>query len=297
MGTILSCDHCSSTSASSWPISKPGLGDLPENCVSSILKQLEPPEICKLAILSTTFHSASLDDLVWESKLPSNYKFLVDKVVHGSSSSSINSYRNKKEIYAKLCQHNRFDGGTKEVWLDKGSGKVFLSISSKALRITGIDDRRYWNYIPTEESRFQTVAYLQQIWWVEVSGELEFEFPAGNYSLYFRLQLGKASTRRFGRRVCNVDQVHGWDIKPVKFQLSTSNGHKSLSECYLHDHGNWVHYHVGDFVVETTTNNNNVPLKIKFSMVQIDCTHTKGGLCLDSVLIYPSEFRKNLLLR
>ena len=117
MGTNFSSDHCSSTSASSWPISKPGLGDLPENCVSSILKQLEPPEICKLAILSTTFHSASLDDLVWESKLPSNYKFLVDKVVHGSSSSSINSYRNKKEIYAKLCQHNRFDGGTKVIIL------------------------------------------------------------------------------------------------------------------------------------------------------------------------------------
>lgn len=28
-----------------------------------------------------------------------------------------------------------------------------MSISSKALMITGIDDRRYWNYIPTEESR------------------------------------------------------------------------------------------------------------------------------------------------
>lgn len=40
-----------------------------------------------------------------------------------------------------------------EMWLDKNSGQLCLSISSKALRITGIDDRRYWNHIATEESR------------------------------------------------------------------------------------------------------------------------------------------------
>ena len=28
-----------------------------------------------------------------------------------------------------------------------------MSISAKAMAITGIDDRRYWNWIPTEESR------------------------------------------------------------------------------------------------------------------------------------------------
>lgn len=38
-------------------------------------------------------------------------------------------------------------------WLDKISGKICLSISSNGLAITGIDDRRYWSRIPTEESR------------------------------------------------------------------------------------------------------------------------------------------------
>lgn len=28
-----------------------------------------------------------------------------------------------------------------------------MSISSKAMAITGIEDRRYWNWMPTEESR------------------------------------------------------------------------------------------------------------------------------------------------
>lgn len=37
--------------------------------------------------------------------------------------------------------------------MDKNSGGVCLALSSQTLAITGIDDRRYWTYIPTEESR------------------------------------------------------------------------------------------------------------------------------------------------
>ena len=132
------------------------------------------------------------------------------------------------------------------------------------------------------------MAYLQQIWWFEVEGEVEFEFPAGRYSIYFRIQLGKP-WRRLGRKVCNMEQVHGWEIKPVQFQLSTSDGQHALSQCYLYEHpaGSWVHYHAGDFMVEEKKPANG-SMKVKFSMTQIDCTHTKGGLCLDSVFICPS---------
>lgn len=170
--------------------------------------------------------------------------------------------------------------------MDKSSGKIFVSISSKALKITGIDDRRYWNYIPTDESRFGTVAYLKQIWWVEIGGELEFELPKGSYSVYFRLQLGKAS-KKFGRRFVDVDQVHGWELKPVRFEVSVSNAQKASSECYLNQFGKWVLYKVGDFSVETP----NFVAHIKFSMIQIDCTHTKGGLSVDSVFISPTDFK------
>ena len=135
--------------------------------------------------------------------------------------------------------------------------------------------------------RFQPVAYLQQIWWFEVDGEMDFCFPAGTYSLFFRLHLGRPS-KRLGRRIWSSEHVHGWDIKPVRFQLSTSDGQHALSQCYLDEPGSWILYHVGDFVVE----NSNISTKLKFSMMQIDCTHTKGGLCVDSVLIYPSGLRQ-----
>ncbi|CAA6663361.1 unnamed protein product [Spirodela intermedia] len=244
----------------------PGLGDLPEACVAAVLVYLDPPDICRVARLNRAFRGAASADYVWESKLPSNYAYLICK----------------KEIYARLCKPNPFDGGTKILWLEKWKGGVCLSISSKALSITGIDDRRYWNYIPTEESRFQTVAYLQQIWWFEVEGEIEFCFPAGDYEVFFRLQLGR-TCRRLGRRVCNAEHIHGWDVKPVRFQLRGPDGEHAAALFYLVEPGSWVYYRAGGFTAE-----GGGATKLGFSMRQIDCTHTKGGLCVDSVLICPT---------
>ena len=140
--------------------------------------------------------------------------------------------------------------------------------------------------------RFQSFAYLQQIWWFEVVGEVDFSFPVGTYSLYFRLHLGKSSTR-FGRRVCCSEQIHGWDKKPVRFQLSTSDGQHAVSQCYLDEAGSWILYHVGDFVASSSEQ----ATKLKFSLAQIDCTHTKGGLCVDSVVIYPKGFEPERVTR
>ncbi|OWM64186.1 F-box protein PP2-A13 [Punica granatum] len=266
-------------------LAKPRLGDIPESCVALVLVYLDPPEICNLARLNRAFHGASSADFIWESKLPPNYRAIIEQVLDEPKLLNLG----KKDIYARLCRPNPFDGGTKEICLDKKTGGVCLSISSKGLTITGIDDRRYWKYISTEESRFHTVAYLQQIWWFEVDGEFEFPFPSGTYSLFFRVQLGRP-TRRLGRRVCNLEHVHGWDIKPVRFQLTTSDGQHSVSQCHLKNNTRtWANYHAGDFVVEGRHESST---KIKFSMTQIDCTHTKGGLCLDSVLVCPTSIGK-----
>jgi hypothetical protein len=80
--------------------------------------------------------------------------------------------------------------------------------------------------------------------------------------------------------------VHGWDITPTRFQLSTSNEQQASSEYHLQEHGGWKLYHVGDFTISYSDE----PIKLKFSMMQIDCTHTKGGLCVDSVFIYPKGY-------
>ncbi|KAK7392537.1 hypothetical protein VNO78_20980 [Psophocarpus tetragonolobus] len=271
----------------------PGLGDIPESCVACVFLYLAPPEICNLARLNRAFRGAASSDSVWEAKLPRNYHDLLHLVPP-------DRYHNlsKKDIFALLSRPLPFHDGHKEVWLDRFTGRLCMSISAKAMAITGIDDRRYWNWLPTEESRFHTVAYLQQIWWFEVDGEVTFPFPADIYTLSFRLHLGRFS-KRLGRRVCNYEHTHGWDIKPVKFELSTSDGQQASCECCLdeteiddtygnHKRGYWVDYKVGEFIVsgsEPTT-------QVRFSMKQIDCTHSKGGLCVDSVFIIPSDLRE-----
>ncbi|EYU35061.1 hypothetical protein ABFS82_14G143400 [Erythranthe guttata] len=267
------------------PLTRPKLEDIPESCIALVLSHLDPPEIAKLARLNRAFRAASSADFIWVPKLPSNYPYILALL----SDQGLGD-KGKKDIYARLCRPTPFDGGTKEVWIDKRTGGVCLAISSKALVITGIDDRRYWNHIPTNESRFQTIAYLQQIWWLQVDGDLDFFFPTGTYSLFFRLQLGKVGKRLLGRRVYNYENVQGWDLKPAQFQLTTQHGQHAASRCMLGNLGNWVHYHVGDFVVEDPNEKTNV----KFSLTQIDCTHTKGGLCVDCVVICPSSVGKDM---
>uniref|UniRef100_A0A0D9XLP2 F-box domain-containing protein n=1 Tax=Leersia perrieri TaxID=77586 RepID=A0A0D9XLP2_9ORYZ len=277
-----------------------GLGDLPELCAAQVLLRLDAPEICRLARLNHAFRGAAGADFVWEAKLPENYRYLMSFVDGcggggGDDGRRVRRRRRpagKKEIYARLSRPVPFDGGSKEFWLEKSKGRVCMALSSKSLVITGIDDRRYWQHIPTAESRFQSVAYLQQIWWFEVVGEMDFCFPVGTYSLYFRVHLGKFY-KRFGRRVCSTEHVHGWDKKPVRFQLSTSDGQHSLSQCSLGEPGSWLLYHAGDFVASKPDQT----IKLKFSMAQIDCTHTKGGLCVDSVLIYPKGFQQERMVR
>lgn len=146
--------------------------------------------------------------------------------------------------------------------------------------------------------RFQVVAYLQQIWWFEVDGVVKFPLPADVYTVSFRLHLGRFA-KRLGRRVCNFEHTHGWDIKPVRLELSTSDGQQASSECYLdemeqgdvngyHKRGCWIDYKVGEFVVHDSE----PATEVQFSMKQIDCTHSKGGLCVDSVFIIPSNLRE-----
>lgn len=101
---------CVSDSEFSDVAVRPRLGDIPESCVALVLTYLDPPEICKLARLNRAFRGASLADFIWESKLPSNYRFILDKVLQDSS---VFESKKKKDVYARLCRPNPFDNGTK----------------------------------------------------------------------------------------------------------------------------------------------------------------------------------------
>jgi len=88
---------------------RPRLGDLPESCVALMLMYLDPPDICKVARLNRAFRDASLADFIWESKLPLNYKFIVEKALKDAGAEELG----KRDIYARLCRPNLVENGTK----------------------------------------------------------------------------------------------------------------------------------------------------------------------------------------
>lgn len=90
---------------------KPGLGDIPESCAAWVLMYLSPPEICKLARLNRAFHGAASADFLWESKLPENYRYLVEQLLDESPENFT-----KKEIFARLSRRNPIDGGKKVLY-------------------------------------------------------------------------------------------------------------------------------------------------------------------------------------
>jgi len=139
------------------------LGDMPESCVAAVLLNLDPPEICQVACLNRAFRGAASADCVWAGKLPANYRYLAalaaaaDDEGDGDGDGNVkpcSPISTKKGIYARLCRPTPFDAGTKEFWIEKNKGGLCMSISSKAMAITGIDDRRYWSHLVTEESRY-----------------------------------------------------------------------------------------------------------------------------------------------
>ena len=89
---------------------RPRLGDIPESCVALVLMYLDPPDICKLARLNRAFRGASLADFIWESKLPLNYRFIMEKAMEDASSVA---ELGKRNVYARLCRPSLFDNGTK----------------------------------------------------------------------------------------------------------------------------------------------------------------------------------------
>ncbi|XP_074589541.1 F-box protein PP2-A15-like [Curcuma longa] len=142
----------------------PGLGDIPESCVACVFTYLTPPEICNLARLNRAFRGAASSDSVWELKLPPTYPQLLSLLPPGASLVS-----KKKDIFAFLSRPVPFDDRYKVLWLDRVTGGVCVSVSAKAMSITGIEDRRYWSWIPTPESRCN----------------LTFIFVVGNWTIKF----------------------------------------------------------------------------------------------------------------
>ncbi|KAL3690458.1 hypothetical protein R1sor_016767 [Riccia sorocarpa] len=291
------------------------IGDLPESCVAQIFCFLSPRDIAKSACACRALREAALSDVVWQAKLPKCYQEVLAEAVEAPASSS-----SKKEIYDLLCRGVFIKEGYEAFSVDKATGVVSRSQGARGLFIVWGSDERYWSWLKREGSSYPEVAYLKQVCWLEVSGQMDCTLPVGSYTLSWRLSV----TESTGRDLSYIRHSlgYGWSHKPVLFKLETDGGLVSQRAHFLDPdrwgdettvfhargrvsagpplqysgrrvvHKKWMEFDAGDFTVEEGSPNSGVGrVYLKYSLLEIQSGHWKSGIFLDGVVIRPSHLK------
>lgn len=93
-----------------------GLGDLPQDCIASILSRTSPKDVARLACVSSVYRDASNADSVWQMMLPPWYADVLAQAPDGAPTST----SSKKQAFTYLCNRVLLENDT-QVW--------FISIS------------------------------------------------------------------------------------------------------------------------------------------------------------------------
>jgi len=255
-----------------------GLPDLPESCISAILSFTTPRDICRLSVVSKLFKSVAYSDFLWNKFLPKECSQIVSRAGLPISTS-------KRELYARLVNSILIDGGTKMAWLERSTAKMGYMLSARDLNIIWGGDERFWRFVPGDghDSRFQVLAELSKVWWLEVQGQIDCRLlsPNTNYRVVFALKFG--------------ERPYGWEV-PIKFSVTTPDGEPvELEECLNErrgesqgTNGGWMGVVGGEFTARPTADDDD-DSHIEFDMKEVAVLFSKGGLLLDGVRIQPKE--------
>nr|AGV54238.1 F-box protein PP2-B10-like protein [Phaseolus vulgaris] len=137
--------------------------ELPEGCIAHILSYAATPaDVATLSLVSKAFASAAEYDTVWDRFIPSDLSSFIP-----SSSTS------KKALYLALSDNPTIiDQGKKSFQLEKQSGNKCYMISARDLHVIWGGTSQYWEWIKLPESRFEEVARLYAVCWLEISGKI-----------------------------------------------------------------------------------------------------------------------------
>ncbi|KAF5743773.1 putative F-box protein PP2-B12 [Tripterygium wilfordii] len=195
---------------------------LPEGCIAKIISLTEPRDACRLSLVSPIFRSAAESDSVWDSFLPADCQSLISL----SSSPNLVSYGSKKELYLSLCEKPLLiDDGAKSFSLDKLTGKKCYMLSARDLSIVWSSTPLYWRWISLPESRFEEVAELLHVCWLEIRGKIHTSMlSAGTiYAAYLVFK--------------TTEGTHGFDALPVEAGFGLVGGGDSCKRTVYLDAG------------------------------------------------------------
>lgn len=250
------------------------LSELPENCISAILSFTTSRDVCKLSAVSKIFRSAAYSNTLWNKFLPQQCQQNLPRALTPIAFSS------KRELYFILCNSILVDGGRKRFWLERPTGKIGYMLSARELSIISGNDPRFWRWVSRNDSRFEEVAALLAVIWLEVGGRIDCRVLSVGceYRVLFVLKFG--------------EYPQGWNEKPVKFSVTTQEGKETESEHLLMERqrigiGGWMEVVAGEFTATAAENNDEDSSYIEFCMKEVEAGYWKGGLLIDGVRIEP----------
>ncbi|KAM5571277.1 hypothetical protein ABKV19_011737 [Rosa sericea] len=175
----------------------------PEECIANIISLTTPADACRLSSISWSFRDAAESDRTWENFISPD----IHRILSQSTSSSATSVdpaksKSKKEFYLNLCDNPvLIDNGKMSFSLDKWSGKKCYMISARALHVVWSGEKHsYWKWISVPESRFEEVACLNSVCWLEIRGKIDMQMMSPS-TLYKAYIVYKLTADAYGFRV------------------------------------------------------------------------------------------------
>lgn len=132
--------------------------------------------------------------------------------------------------------------------------------------------------VSREDSRFEEVAELLNICWLEVRGAMDCTLLSSNtqYRVLFLLKFGK--------------NPRGWNALPIKFSIKKPAGEETESEYIFTGEGlsinsdGWMEVVAGEFTVKAAYHDSS---NIIFCMKEVQSNWWKRGLLFQGVKIEP----------
>lgn len=252
------------------------LPELPVACISAILSFTTQRDVCRLSTVSRLFRFAANSDSIWSKFLPQKCYEILPRAFIPLQFASI------KELYFLLCDSILIDGGRKIFWIERSTAKIGYMLSARELTIEWSDDQRYWRWVSRDDSRFEEVAELLRVCWLELRGEMDCTLLSSNtvYSVLFLLKFG--------------EHFHGWTALPIKFSVKTPDGDEMETEYFFPmetrgerlriNSGGWMEVVAGEFTVRAADDDSS---RIEFYMKEVMSNWWKRGLFVEGVRIEP----------
>ncbi|XP_038878695.1 F-box protein PP2-B10-like [Benincasa hispida] len=255
---------------------------LPQDCIAHVLSFASAREACRLSTVSEMMHLIADSDVVWEKFLPFDCKEILLRL----DSSVV--YDTKKDLYFKLCCPHLIDGGKKIFYIDKETGKKCYILGARELQIQWSNNPLYWswNRQPFLKSRFEEVAELRTIWWLEIKGSINTKFLSSK-TLYFAYLLVKFADRAYGLNThpSQASVQLNTVISKRKVYLHKEKGYKD--QVFIDgddgDDDNWVEIKLGEFYV-----NDSGEGVVEMCLKEVESQHLRGGLVVEGIQLRPN---------